>query len=473
MATSGSAIAEPGAAGTIARCVPTDGSWARPPGWSLLLVGAVALTQWVDGSTSSRASSRRVSAPAGDPSRCRGGLELDWFPWLALRTGAGSVGNPPGVAGPPLLAWREASFGARLLPLLRGELELDRVRLVGARLALQRGADGRDNWSRLGAGARARRWRLAAARGPRSRGLSCSCADATDGTDLLLDGLQLETGAYVAGCPEPVKMLVRFGLRDPVASGGSAMRASRLRSRCRRARPWCCRSAAARWRRGVSPRVCACGRAVLARPARRDTRARSRCLARRRRRTRGRALRNWSCAGSPHEQPGEAPPTAVTTFALALTSLRELLTVVGIEPPVTTDRTGRCWRASPRRTNVAATACCGSSLFALTLDDTHFEGSVVRGGKPPTAEVALAGDTLDIDRYLEPEGTPGEPFHFRARHCALRARGTLERARFDDIGFRRTAGATVAGRTGLRGDPAAATSAGTPAKSGAARGARR
>lgn len=441
---------------------------------ALLLVGAVALTQWVDPevfkprivATLSRASGRPVALP--------GRLELDWFPWLALRTGAGSVGNPPGVAGPPLLAWREASFGARLLPLLRGELELDRVRLVGARLALQRGADGRDNWSGLGAGARGGDGASLRLAGLDLVDSQLQLRDATDGTDLLLDGLQLETGAYVAGSPEPVKMLVRFGLRS-----GGERRLGDARLETSVALPpgealvlqvgrstLAARGFAAGLAPAGVPFSLALPGATLE-PDRGAWRADAVELAV--------GAARLALRGLAYEQPGEAPPTAAATFALAPTSLRELLTVVGIEPPVTTDPKVLARFATQGRLSLRD-GVLRVEPFALTLDDTHFEGSVVRGGEPPTAEVALAGDTLDIDRYLEPEGTPGEPFHFPGEALrALRARGTvtLERARFDDIGFEGLRARLLLDEQGLRGDPAAATSAGTPAKSGAARGARR
>ena len=60
-----------------------------------------------------------------------GDIELGFFPWLALRTGEGHFGNAPGFGGEPMVTWKRAQLGARLFPLLRGELVTSRVVLEG------------------------------------------------------------------------------------------------------------------------------------------------------------------------------------------------------------------------------------------------------------------------------------------------------------------------------------------------------
>ena len=49
-----------------------------------------------------------------------------------------------------MAAWQSAQLGAKLFPLLRGELVVDRVRLKGADLRLVRRADGHGNWEGIG-----------------------------------------------------------------------------------------------------------------------------------------------------------------------------------------------------------------------------------------------------------------------------------------------------------------------------------
>ncbi|HEY4370177.1 MAG TPA: AsmA family protein [Steroidobacteraceae bacterium] len=79
-----------------------------------------------------------------------GDLKLSVFPWLALQTGAASLSDAPGFGTEPFVAIQESRMGVRLLPLLRGKLEVGELRLVGARVHLITDAQGRDNWADLG-----------------------------------------------------------------------------------------------------------------------------------------------------------------------------------------------------------------------------------------------------------------------------------------------------------------------------------
>ena len=94
-----------------------------------------------------------------------------------------------------------------------------------------------------------------------------------------------------------------------------------------------------------------------------------------------------------------------------------------------------------------------------------------RGGEPPLAEFTLAGNTMNVDRYLEPDDVESEPFRFPGEALgALRARGTLalENATFDDLAFEGLVVRLLLDEQGLRGDPgAAAGAARTPAREAA------
>ncbi len=423
---------------------------------ALLLVGALAITRWVDPDVFRPRIVAALSQATGRPVRLQEGLELGWYPWLALRTGPGEIGNPPGMTGEPLLRWREARIGARLLPLLRGELELDRLRLVGARMALQRSVDGRDNWSGLadatggeGGGAALR---LA---GLDLEDAELRFTDAADGTTLTLDALQLSTGPWTSGQVEPVAIEARFGL-----SLGAARRLEGARLATRLALPagealvialgpttFAARGLAEGLAAGGVPFSvtlpgatfdfdAGAGRAAQLELAVGEARL---------------ALR-----GLRYDQPGESPPAVEFGFALAPTSLRAMLGTLGVEAPVTTDP-----RALESFASEGRVALRDGRLrvepFSLVLDDTRLAGTIVRGGELPLAEFTLAGDAMDVDRYLEPEGTPGEPFRFPGEALgALRARGTLtlERASLDELQIEGLVLRLLLDEQGLRGDAA-------------------
>jgi hypothetical protein len=116
--------------------------------------------------------------------------------------------------------------------------------------------------------------------------------------------------------------------------------------------------------------------------------------------------------------------------------LRALLASVGIEPPKTTDP-----KALGRIATQASWAFDAGAVrldpFALTLDDTKFTGNFRRGaGDGAIGEFALAGDALDIARYIPPADPESEPFVLpTAALKALRFRGVIElaEAKYEDI----------------------------------------
>lgn len=79
-----------------------------------------------------------------------GPLQVSIFPWLAVETGAATVGNREGFVQGPFLTLRHARVGVRLLPLLlERRVQLAKVEVAGLRLHLRVAQDGTNNWSDL------------------------------------------------------------------------------------------------------------------------------------------------------------------------------------------------------------------------------------------------------------------------------------------------------------------------------------
>jgi AsmA protein len=116
-----------------------------------LAVIAVLVVIWlVDPNSFKSNIESAVRKATGREFQLVGDIDLDFFPWLALRTGEGQFGNAPGFGAEPMVRWKSAQLGARLLPLLRGRLVADRVMLEGADVRLVRHADGSANWQGIG-----------------------------------------------------------------------------------------------------------------------------------------------------------------------------------------------------------------------------------------------------------------------------------------------------------------------------------
>lgn len=78
-----------------------------------------------------------------------GPIELTLFPSLGLRLEAVRVGNAPGFEAVPFAELRVVEVAVAVLPLLRSELDVQRIEVDGGRLQLSRLEDGRNNWDDL------------------------------------------------------------------------------------------------------------------------------------------------------------------------------------------------------------------------------------------------------------------------------------------------------------------------------------
>ena len=113
---------------------------------ALAVAAAVALLLLTDPNRHRGAIEARVQEATGRPFAIVGDIKLKLFPWVALDVGEVTLGNPAGFGDAPLLAAKRARVGARVLPLLRGRLDVSRIALDGLTVNLVRRADGHTNW---------------------------------------------------------------------------------------------------------------------------------------------------------------------------------------------------------------------------------------------------------------------------------------------------------------------------------------
>ncbi len=382
---------------------------------ALIVAAAFVLTQVVDPNAYRGTIERQVSAATGRAFHLQGDIELSFFPWLALTTGEGELLAPRGFSEPRFLRWRKAHVAVRLLPLLRGSLVVDRVRLVGLDARLVRAADGRTNWS-FGSG-------------PRDAGTQGAWPDIAgiELRDSQLDYVDDKAGmrlrlASLRVAVEPVRehAPMRIALAATASMAGHeeriAVEAGVVAS--------------------LGPTITlddlqASGRLL---GARFGTRGASWHLAAPRLRLdpEGGAYEapKWELGfsdavltGSTTARMGAA--TAVLgTLALAPVSLRATLAAAGVELPPTRDP-----RAFQRLSLGARYRIEGDALqvepLDILLDDTRFAGRVTR--EAGILHFTLHGDAMDLDRYLKPEGTASEPFVLPVDMLrALRVAGTLD-----------------------------------------------
>jgi AsmA protein len=372
-------------------------SWAFAALVVLVLLTLAVLVWVVDPNTFKPRIEAEVRKATGRDFTLVGDIEVGFYPWLALRTGPGQFGNPPGFPAEPMVSWQSAQLGARLFPLLRSELVVDRVRLKGADLRLVRRADGRGNWEGIGGdqpadpNAKTRQITVDGVEIVESRLLFVD--EAPPGRRVEINALSLTTDEIAPDEPFTDTRIAGNLHMDGFAAGGVPFRLE-------------------------APHVAL-------------TRDYSNL-----------AVREFSLAFGGFEAEGAvngdfgdvvnlSGNIASNTF-----DLRALLTSVGIEAPKTTDPKALTQLQLDTVWKLDAGALAIDPL-ELTLDDTHFTGNFRRGaGEDPLGEFALRGDTLNISRYIPPTDPASEPFVLpTAMLESLKFRGVLEleQATMDDI----------------------------------------
>jgi AsmA protein len=390
----------------------------------LLLVLGIAVVVWVvDPNTFKPRIEAEVKKATGRDFTLVGDIELGFFPWLALRTGPGSFGNPPGFPAEPMAAWQSAQLGARLFPLLRGELVVDRVRLKGADLRLVRHADGHGNWEGIGSN------EPPPPPGEKTRYITVDGVEIEDSRLLFVDeappGRRVEITALrlTTDAIAPDQPFTDTGIAGVLHMDGFAPA-------------------------GV-PFELEVPHAALTKDysnlAIREFKL---------------AFGGFEAAGSVNGDFGETVNLAGTISSNTFDP-RALLTSVGIEAPKTTDPTALTRLQLDTTWKVDAGALAIDPL-RLTLDDTHFSGNFHRGaGEDPVGDFALRGDALNISRYIPPTDPASEPFVLpTAMLKALKFRGVfeLEQATLDDVVMKGVTVRLVLDEHGLR-SPKPATAA--------------
>src|SRR5579859_4346394 len=114
----------------------------------ILIVGAIALSLFVDPNRYRGDIERAANAHTGRQLTIAGPLRLKLFPWIALSVSDVQLGNAPGYGKQPFLVVQRMSVGVKLLPLLAKRIEVSRIDLEGLTANLVSRGD-TNNWKDL------------------------------------------------------------------------------------------------------------------------------------------------------------------------------------------------------------------------------------------------------------------------------------------------------------------------------------
>ncbi|MGA9855724.1 MAG: AsmA family protein [Gammaproteobacteria bacterium] len=167
-----------------------------------------------------------------------GDIKLSIFPWLGAEIGSMSLSNAPGFGNTPFASVNETDVHVRFWPLLRGNIQVGTVKLVGLDLDLARDADGHNNWQDIlehlkNSGAPSQPKNLGAG----SNGLEdlhidglnignsgLRWSDAQKHQQYTVSNLNMDMGAFASGIPLRLNTDFDFAGTNPTLSGHASFK---------------------------------------------------------------------------------------------------------------------------------------------------------------------------------------------------------------------------------------------------------
>ncbi len=117
---------------------------------ALVIIVLLAVWAFVNPNDYKGRIAQAVKTSTGRELSLPGDIKLSVFPWIALELGPASLASPPGFGNAPFAAVRHAVLRVKLLPLLRRQLQIGRIRVDGLDLQLKKNAAGHGNWEDFG-----------------------------------------------------------------------------------------------------------------------------------------------------------------------------------------------------------------------------------------------------------------------------------------------------------------------------------
>jgi AsmA protein len=376
----------------------------------LLVILLLAVRLLVDPNEYKERIAQEVKRSTGRELTLSGPIKLAVFPWLALEIGPASLGNPPGFGSEPFAAVEHAAFRVKLLPLLRKQLQIGKVEIDGLDLRLRKNAAGKGNWQDFGD----HNPPPSATPSP-SSGSTAAIPDLAgviikdtrlSYQDMVADHVSLELGHLAAREPVPLKLhldLTSGAGAKPIDISGQLV--ATLDPDNKRysiasleiSGTMSPGSAAVPWKLSIPELNVDLTAQTLTAPGFAANLASARL------------------AGSLQGQKVVDAPAFTGSFKLDPLALRDLMTKLGMQPPVTRDPQAMAKLAAQGnfeyRTNVVS-----ATDVDIQLDDSHLRGKVaVDNLKTKAARFDLGIDRIDMDRYRGPEETAHKPADTRAR----------------------------------------------------------
>lgn len=196
----------------------------------VLIAAAVVVALVVDPNDYKDTIAQEVHKATGRQLVLEGDIHLSFFPWLGLELGTATLSDAPGFGDEAFARIQDAQLRVAVLPLFKGEVRVDTLRLKGLEINLIRDQGGRRNWDDL-LGAREGEKQAAAPEqgskpppllavgGIRVEDAAVHWEDRQAGTDLLIKPIELSTGEIRFGSPFDLDMRLTAHNKAPELAG--------------------------------------------------------------------------------------------------------------------------------------------------------------------------------------------------------------------------------------------------------------
>jgi len=337
---------------------------------ALLGIAAISFVLLFDPNDFREDIAAEVQRATGRELVIEGDLELTLFPWLAINIGKTTLGNAPGFGDEPFASFEQARLSVHVLPmLLDREVSVGTALLDSLQLDLAVAKDGRSNWQDLVEASEAEAKAIdpsdASEAGSATldiasieiRNASVAYSDAQLGESYRLTNFNLTSGRVARGEPIGLHSGFDFELRPADLTGDFAIETEMILDE-------------------ETGTVAFSNIEVTVIGI------------------------DLSADVPPFSYVEEAIPTA--TIQVDAFSLKSLMERLNIEAPITADpdALGKIIVDANVLVNEDAIAL---QDVVLIVDDTTFKGGIAMANDAAgTISIDLAGDSMDLDRYMEP-----------------------------------------------------------------------
>ncbi len=362
---------------------------------ALLIILLLAVRLLVDPNDYKQKIAQTVKTSTGRELTLSGPIKLSVFPWLALEIGPASLGNPPGFGAEPFAAVKHAAFRVKLLPLLHKQLQIGKVEIDGLDLRLRKNATGKGNWQDFGG--HDEKPAESSSSGPTSLP-ELAGVTITDSRlsyqDMVAEHVSLELGSLAPGEPVPLKLhlnLISSPGAKPIDITGQLMATLDPDQKRYRIAPveisgtLTPGATPVPWKLSIPELNVDLSAQTLAAPSFTAE------------------LSSARLGGELQARKLIDAPDFLGSFKLDPVALRDLMTKLGIQPPVTRD-SGALAKLAARGNFAYGTNKIAADDLDVQLDDSRLRGKVaVDDLQTRSARFDLGIDRINMDRYRSPE----------------------------------------------------------------------